>query len=98
MGGLDSEKSWYGRGGLLFEIYDQIISEGQEARKAGNHIQQYVGSLTADTMKANDSEETEEWEGLIYSATEKAIQEGFCLGMWFAARLLLELVSGMGEG
>ena len=98
MGGLDSEKSGYGRGGLLFEIYDQMISEGQEAKKAGDHIQQYVGDMTTDTMETKDSEEAEEWEGLIYTATGKALQEGFCLGMRFAARRLLELVSGMGEG
>ncbi|MDE7247921.1 MAG: hypothetical protein K2N43_08540 [Lachnospiraceae bacterium] len=80
-------------GELLFKIYEQVISEGEEARNAGNRIEKYVNGLIVDDSEVRGDEETEELKDLMYSAADKAEREGFRLGAWFALRLIFELFS-----
>lgn len=97
MGKPDDERPGYGMGGLLFDIYDQIVSEGQEAKRAGDRIGRYVERVGMDGSWTQGNEAAEGWKDLIYSVTKKAEQEGFCLGAQFVLTLLLELFLGIPE-
>lgn len=78
---------------LLLKIYQQVVSNEDEAVEMGMRVGEWVNQFTEPYQNKLNNDEMEKLKDLMYSTAIKAEQEGFQLGIKIFVRLMLELFS-----
>ncbi len=78
---------------LFRKIYDEVISREPDALEARKRIEMKVQTLVEPYQDRLTDSEMETLKDLMYSIAPTAEQEGVQLGIQFAFKILLELLS-----
>ncbi len=78
---------------LFRKIYDEVISREPDALEARKRIEMKVQTLVEPYQDRLTDSEMETLKDLMYSIAPVAEQEGVQLGIQFAFKILLELLS-----
>lgn len=78
---------------LFKKIYESVICYEEDVIQMGAELDKEIDSLISNCDASFDAEEIETIKTLMYQAILSAEQTGFYLGVKYAVKMLLELLS-----
>lgn len=78
---------------LLKKIYEEVAVYSEEAYKANRRLENEVGNRIAPHTMKLSGKEKEMLEDAFYDVCAEGKYVGFCIGMKYCFKLILELLS-----